>query len=78
MKTPDYILDAMAEAVWDKIGTMSMEEVRDMMEIAIAAGRQVTTDKIETCALIAEAAGRDNNAPELGAKIARGIRSLSG
>lgn len=77
MKTPDYVLDAMAEAVWDKIGTMSMEEVRGMLEIALAAGRQVTTDKIETCALVAEAVGIDNDAPELGAKIARGIRSLA-
>jgi len=35
---PDYVLDAMADAVWEKIGTMSMEEVRGMLETAMAAG----------------------------------------
>ena len=69
---PDWQLDAMADAVWETIGSMSMEQVRDMLETAWKAGRQAMTDERETCALIAEAVGKDNDAPALGAKIARG------
>lgn len=47
---PDAVLDAMADAVWEKIGTMSMEDVRGMLETAIsaAAAESYELRKIET------------------------------
>lgn len=46
MTIPDHVLDAMAEAAWEKIGSMSMEETRNMLEIAVIAARKEGYDLV--------------------------------